>query len=222
MCTGSPARSREGAGARQARAGLAARARSGVDPRARAPSRSRHRGAPARCRRARSRRHADVPSWFSRRAEDVGDGLRGRERCAGPNAALTALRLRDCSLPPAALTVLASSGLAAPVSELAFHRCDLENLEALATEPLPALRRLEFEECRAGHLDRLASAAWLPTLYALRVIETHAPNQLRQLLTSRRWRALGVLHLRVRVPDGDVAAIASSQIASKLVELEIQ
>ena len=140
---------------------------------------------------------------------------------ATPIGSLAALRLRDCSLPPAALTVLATSGLAAPVSELAFHRCDLENLAALAAAPLPALRRLEFDECRAGHLDRLASAAWLPTLYALRVIETHAPNQLRQLLTSRRWRSLGVLHLRVRLPDGDVAVIASSQIAHKLVELEI-
>jgi len=136
-------------------------------------------------------------------------------------ATLAALRLRDCTLPPPTLTAVASAPLLAPVAELAFHRCDLDDLGALATSTLPALRNLELDSCRVGHLDRLAAAPWLPTLHAFRLIETHAPNQLRQLLTSRNWRALAVLHLRVRMPDGDVAVIASSQIASKLVELEI-
>jgi len=134
---------------------------------------------------------------------------------------LAALRLRDCALPPAALAAFAGSPLVAPVPELAFHRCDLDDLGALASASLPALRNLELDSCRAGHLDRLAAASWLPTLHAFRLIETYAPNQLRQLLTSRNWRALAVLHLRVRIPDGDVAVIASSQIAHKLVELEI-
>jgi uncharacterized protein (TIGR02996 family) len=140
---------------------------------------------------------------------------------ANPIATLTTLRLRDCSLPAPALAGLAGSALAAPAAELAFHRCELEDLGALAGAPLPALRNLELDECRAGHLDRLAAAPWLPTLHAFRLIETYAPDQLRQLLTSRRWRALAVLHLRVRLPDGDIAVIASSQIAYKLVELEI-
>jgi uncharacterized protein (TIGR02996 family) len=129
---------------------------------------------------------------------------------------LRTLRLRDGRIDP---RQLATAPIVIGVEELILHSMSTDDIRGLVKAVLPALRKLTLDKLRIP-FAQLAGARWIPTLRELCIIDTYH-QALRDLLLAKTWRDLERLELECTLDDGDVAAIASSQLARGLEHLEI-